>query len=205
MDSETTRNRMSCRDGCVRFADSSELRGKDFDRSRRVERCGGARAGSQSDPIERRQRMTAIPSLLEAMMRAGRLLRTCAVTIALVGLAGCAQTGNQGTAASAPMASTMTSAPPTSAATDISATVMLPIRNFAFSVPASVTPGARIMVMNGDSSAHTVTADAGGAFNVVVQGNGTAFFTAPATPGRYPFHCAYHSNMHGVLVVKSAP
>jgi hypothetical protein len=27
-------------------------------------------------------------------------------------------------------------------------------------------------------------------------------FTAPMKPGSYPFHCAYHSNMHGVLVVR---
>ena len=27
-------------------------------------------------------------------------------------------------------------------------------------------------------------------------------FTAPAAPGSYKFHCAYHSNMHGTLVVK---
>jgi plastocyanin len=27
-------------------------------------------------------------------------------------------------------------------------------------------------------------------------------FTAPNKPGTYPFHCTYHSNMHGVLVVK---
>jgi plastocyanin len=29
----------------------------------------------------------------------------------------------------------------------------------------------------------------------------TATFTAPTTPGSYPFHCEYHRTMHGVLVV----
>jgi plastocyanin len=55
--------------------------------------------------------------------------------------------------------------------------------------------------MNMDGEAHTVTADAGNAFDVQVTADGTGTFTAPPTPGRYAFHCIYHSNMHGVLVV----
>jgi plastocyanin len=26
--------------------------------------------------------------------------------------------------------------------------------------------------------------------------------TAPSQPGEYPFHCSYHPNMHGTLIVK---
>lgn len=75
------------------------------------------------------------------------------------------------------------------------------IKDFAYQVPSSVKPGATITVTNSDSQAHTVTADKAGGFDVKVGGNGTATFTAPTKPGKYPFHCVYHSNMHGTLVV----
>lgn len=75
------------------------------------------------------------------------------------------------------------------------------IKDFAFTAPVSVPAGATIQVKNADGEAHTVTADSGGAFDTMVGGKETASFTAPAIPGRYPFHCTYHGNMHGVLVV----
>ena len=55
--------------------------------------------------------------------------------------------------------------------------------------------------MNMDGENHTVTADSGNAFDVKATAGSIVTFTAPKTPGRYPFHCAYHANMHGVLVV----
>jgi plastocyanin len=55
--------------------------------------------------------------------------------------------------------------------------------------------------MNMDGEAHTVTSDTG-AFDVKAPASATVTFKAPMTPGRYPFHCTYHSNMHGTLVVK---
>ena len=76
------------------------------------------------------------------------------------------------------------------------------IQDFGYQVPASVSPGATVSVMNMDGEAHTVTADEGGAFDVTVPGNATGTFTAPTTPGTYAFHCTYHGNMHGVLVVR---
>ncbi len=81
------------------------------------------------------------------------------------------------------------------------AAVMITIKNFAFVVPAHVSPGEKITVRNEDSTAHTVTADAGSAFSVTVPPSGTATFTAPAKPGTYPFHCTYHAEMHGKLTV----
>jgi plastocyanin len=47
-----------------------------------------------------------------------------------------------------------------------------------------------------------VTADVGNAFNVEVDGKGTATFTAPSKPGTYAYHCTYHPMMHGQLVVQ---
>lgn len=77
----------------------------------------------------------------------------------------------------------------------------LGIKGFAYQVPSSVKPGATVSVTNSDSQAHTVTSDKPGGFDVKVDGDGKATFTAPDKPGTYPFHCEYHSNMHGTLVV----
>jgi plastocyanin len=57
------------------------------------------------------------------------------------------------------------------------------------------------MVHNEDSQAHTVSADTGSAFNVMVPASSTVSLTAPAKAGSYKFHCDYHSNMHGTLTV----
>lgn len=80
---------------------------------------------------------------------------------------------------------------------------MITIKNFSYQVAGPVSPGAKVTVQNNDDVNHTVTADSGNAFNVNVPSNGgTASFTAPAKPGTYKFHCTYHANMHGQLVVK---
>jgi plastocyanin len=47
---------------------------------------------------------------------------------------------------------------------------------------------------------HTVTADQNNLFDVRVSASGGIEpFTAPTTPGTYPFHSKYHANMHGTL------
>ncbi len=79
---------------------------------------------------------------------------------------------------------------------------MITIKKFAYQSPASVSPGQTIMVMNEDSENHTVTADSANAFDDIASAGKNTMFKAPMKPGSYPFHCTYHSNMHGVLVVK---
>lgn len=79
---------------------------------------------------------------------------------------------------------------------------VITISKFAYAVPESVSPGAMITVMNKDEEAHTVTADSGDAFDDKATAGASTQFKAPTKPGSYPFHCTYHSNMHGVLVVK---
>jgi len=78
---------------------------------------------------------------------------------------------------------------------------MIHIDGFRYTTPTSVPPGVQVQVMNMDGEAHTVTADAGG-FDVQAPVGQTVTFTAPSKPGRYPFHCDYHANMHGVLIVQ---
>ena len=80
---------------------------------------------------------------------------------------------------------------------------MIHIDNYRYSVPVSVSPGEKVSVMNMDGEAHTVTADSGsGAFDDMAAAGSITTFTAPSKAGSYPFHCAFHANMHGVLVVK---
>ena len=56
---------------------------------------------------------------------------------------------------------------------------MITIKNFMFAVTGKIHPGEKIMVMNEDSEAHTVTADSGNAFDVAVPASSTATLTAP--------------------------
>jgi plastocyanin len=78
---------------------------------------------------------------------------------------------------------------------------MIHIDNFSYTVPASVAPGQKVSVMNMDGEAHTVTSDSG-AFDQLAAAGSITTFSAPSKPGSYPFHCSFHANMHGVLVVK---
>lgn len=144
--------------------------------------------------------------------------RKCGVVAALaalvLGVAGCGSGGGtappSGASASAAMpmdttgTSTSTGASATTAPSGASTTsAAITIKNFAYGPALEVPAGSTVTVTNADSAAHTVTADQGGAFDVTVKGSGgTATFTAPATPGTYTYHCTYHPNMHGTLVVK---
>lgn len=116
---------------------------------------------------------------------------------ALIAVSGCGSPGTDGYGAS--------SSPPSGASSSApqSGTATITIKDFGYQGPVSVSPGAKITVKNQDAQAHTVTSDDGKAFDAAADGGGgTATFTAPTTPGSYPYHCAYHSNMHGTLVVK---
>src|SRR3954471_13705508 len=76
------------------------------------------------------------------------------------------------------------------------------IHDFAFS-PSTVTvdPG-RVVVMNADGVAHTVTADDGHSFDTGSIDSGSSSSITVTKPGRYAYHCEIHPNMHGTLVVR---
>jgi plastocyanin len=123
----------------------------------------------------------------------------CALVVAVASACGSSgDTASAGTTSSAGSSSTSSGASSSMPAT---ATEIM-IEDFEYTTPASVSPGATVSVMNMDAEAHTVTADSGDAFDVKATPGSTVTFTAPTTPGSYEFHCTYHSNMHGVLVVK---
>ncbi len=83
-----------------------------------------------------------------------------------------------------------------------SAALTIVIKGYKYTTPASVAPGAMVTVRNDDDTAHTVTADSGGAFDVNIDAHKSATFKAPADAGSYKFKCTYHPYMHGTLTVK---
>lgn len=112
-----------------------------------------------------------------------------------------ATTAACGSSESGPSPTATTQIPLTSSAVD-AVSAMITITNYSFANPVAVKPGAEIAVKNQDAVEHTVTSDTGGEFDSEATENGSATFTAPTTPGSYPFHCTYHSSMRGVLVVQ---
>lgn len=125
--------------------------------------------------------------------------RAAGLVLAALLLAGCAA-GAGGPAAATGPGSAPASASGTATA---AAAATITIRNFNYGEPVTVPPGAVVAVTNLDDAAHTVTSDQGSAFDVDIRGSGaTATFTAPSVPGTYAYHCTYHPNMHGMLVVK---
>jgi plastocyanin len=113
--------------------------------------------------------------------------------------AGCSSSGGNSpsTSNAAPGGSTSMS---TSAAAPKSAATIT-IKSFAFKLSGPAAAGSMVKVTNKDGEAHTVTADSGNAFDVTIQPGKTATFTAPSKAGSYPFHCNFHSDMHGSLTV----
>jgi plastocyanin len=142
--------------------------------------------------MKRAPTLAALP-LLAALTAAG-----CGTAASQPATHPASQGARPGSAAAMP---SMSSSPAATGASAPAAAGVIMIKNFAYVVPAHVSPGEKIIVHNEDSTAHTVTADTGGAFSVNVPPSGTATFTAPAKPGSYPFHCTYHANMHGKLTV----
>jgi plastocyanin len=77
------------------------------------------------------------------------------------------------------------------------------IQNYNFS-PAkiTVTPGEKVTVTNKDPVAHTVTANDKKFDTGDIDAGKTVTFTAPSSPGSYPYICTIHQYMTGMLTVK---
>ncbi|MFC1417966.1 cupredoxin domain-containing protein [Streptacidiphilus cavernicola] len=121
---------------------------------------------------------------------------TAVVAFALVG---CSSTAGNGSA-TAPTASGTGSG--ASAAATAGSTIV--IDNFGY-MPQSLTvsPGQKVTVVNKDSTPHTLTASTGKAFDTgTIAAKSSGSFTAPTTPGSYPYICSIHQFMHATLVVK---
>ena len=123
-------------------------------------------------------------------LRLRRVVVSCVCAVFLTAVTACGSSGSTGASGSSAESGSAGS----SAAT-------ITIKDFKYTTPTSVAPGAKISVKNEDSIAHTVTADSGNAFDDQAN-SGTSSFTAPSEPGSYTFHCTFHPEMHGTLVVK---
>ena len=140
------------------------------------------------------------------------LVLAAALPAATIGLAGCGSSASSGPSPTVPAATsstTHTTRTPTSMApsgtgtTPAAATAMITIKNFKYQVSGPVQPGEKVTVKNNDNVSHTVTADQSKSlFDVTVEPGHTMTFTAPTKAGTYKFHCNFHANMHGTLVVK---
>ncbi|GAA2678916.1 MULTISPECIES: cupredoxin family copper-binding protein [Streptomyces violaceoruber group] len=120
-------------------------------------------------------------------------LAAAACALALTALVGCSDGGGGGGGA-------------TESATRSSASggTQVTIKDFTFE-PASLTvsPGAKVTVVNKDSTTHTLTASKGGSFDTgdIAPGK-SATFTAPSTAGDFPYACTIHPFMKGTLTVE---
>jgi plastocyanin len=75
------------------------------------------------------------------------------------------------------------------------------IKGFAFSpTPLQVTAGQTITIVNGDTTAHTFTADAGGFDSGTIAAGATATVKV-AGSGTVGYHCSIHAFMKGALQV----
>jgi plastocyanin len=137
--------------------------------------------------------------------RTGRIAIGAALASGALLLAGCGGGSSSTPASGDSMSSMSMGSSPTSRSTGgttSGAAATVTIEDFAFDGPTSVAPGTTVTVTNEDSEAHTLTADGAGGFDVKIDPGASATFTAPAKPGSYPYHCTYHSNMHGTLAVR---
>ena len=129
--------------------------------------------------------------------------------VAVIGMSGCGSSSDAAT--TPPRTSASDSMTPMSPGSSMSPSkppamgnmAMISIKSFMYMGAMTAKPGEMVMVTNNDGETHTLTSDQSGLFAVTVQaGGGTATFTAPTKPGSYAYHCDFHSNMHGTLVVK---
>ena len=114
----------------------------------------------------------------------------------LLALTGCSNSSGGGSGST-------TGTSPSPSATASNAANHLTIQNFAFH-PSTMTvkAGAVVTVTNADSTAHTVTATGAKAFDTGTIAPGrTVTFTAPKSPGSYPYICTLHPFMKGTLTV----
>ena len=116
-------------------------------------------------------------------------------------LAGACSSGAASSSSSTTTGSGGSSSGGGSPSTGGSATII--IQNFSFSPgKITVTPGEKVTVTNKDSVAHTVTANDKKFNTGDIAAGKTVTFTAPSSPGSYPYICTIHQYMTGMLTVK---
>lgn len=152
-------------------------------------------------------------TLSRGMLSPRTLFVSVAALVALVALAACgggASAANSGPAATATTAPAATTAPTATASVPANATTVKitgAAGNYSFQ-PASVTikAGSTVVWVNDSGVVHTATSDSGDAVtwdSSVISTGGGSFSFVFTKPGTYPYHCSFHSFMHGTIVVTS--
>jgi plastocyanin len=78
------------------------------------------------------------------------------------------------------------------------------ISGFSYSPgTVTITVGDSVTWTNSDAQAHTASAD-DGSFDTSSIGNGDSATIEFSTAGSYPYHCEFHPDMAGTVVVESA-
>ena len=136
-----------------------------------------------------------------------KIAATTAATAVVVslGLASCGGSDSGGSAYSGTTTTTSSAASSTTAADAVPAGgTTVSIKDFAFA-PASLTVkvGDTVTWTNDDDSAHTATSDDKvtpefDAGDIATSKTGTVTFDKAGT---YAYHCEFHGNMHGTIVV----
>jgi plastocyanin len=67
--------------------------------------------------------------------------------------------------------------------------------------PLSVPVGSTVVWANSDGTSHDPTSDTGAFAIPSIRSGGQGSFTF-ATPGSFPYHCGFHPNMVGTIVVQ---
>ena len=79
--------------------------------------------------------------------------------------------------------------------------ITINIYNMAFPASTSVKKGTTVKWYNQDGYAHTVTSNDGSTFSSGNLAAGATYSYTANTTGTFNYHCNYHSNMTGTLIV----
>jgi plastocyanin len=75
------------------------------------------------------------------------------------------------------------------------------ITGMSFPATTTVKVGSTVKWINKDAMAHTVTSDDATTFDSGTLDAGGTFSYVANTAGSFPYHCNFHANMKGTLVV----
>ena len=122
----------------------------------------------------------------------------------LAALPGC---GNDDAAAGPVVTAPTSSAPVTTtsapAAARSTGDERIAIKDFDYAPgTATVAVGTKVTWKNADLANHTVTFDTGAKRDLGNQPRGTSKSMTFTRAGTFAYHCDYHPNMHGTVVVK---
>ena len=123
-----------------------------------------------------------------------------ATLIAMVGLVGC---GGESSSERAATPTPTPSATATASATPGAGASKVAIEGFEYAPSRlTVARGTEVTWTNADAANHTVTFDSGAEKDLGSQSKGARRSFTFAKAGTFAYHCDFHPNMHGTVVVR---